>query len=165
MLHTLLSSVVLSAAVAADPVTVPDAAMLRYPDIGKNEIVFVFANNLWVVSKTGGVARPLTSAAGAEVMPRFSPDGTRIAFVGNYDGNRDIYVMPAGGGEPKRVTHHPAGEVVNEWTPDGDLLFTASGMEGIARAARLYRVKESGGLPQPLPVPYGTNGAISPDGV
>ncbi len=164
MLNAILHTVIVTAALGADPTSIPDAAMLRYPDIGKDEIVFVFANNLWVVPKAGGAARPLTSAAGAEVMPRFSPDGKRIAFVGNYDGNRDIYVMPSGGGSPQRVTHHPAGEVVNEWTPDGDLLFTASGMEGIARAARLYRVKETGGLPQPLPVPYGTNGTISPDG-
>lgn len=155
---------IVTAAIGAGPSTIPDAAMLRYPDIGRDDIVFVFAGNLWLVPKQGGTARPLTSAAGAEVMPRFSPDGTKIAFVGNYDGNRDIYVMPVGGGSPYRVTHHPAGEVVNEWTNDGSLVFTASGMEGIARAARLYRVKEAGGLPEALPVPYGTNGTISPDG-
>ncbi|MFM8639172.1 MAG: S41 family peptidase [Planctomycetota bacterium] len=154
----------LSATLGADPAAIPDAAMLRYPDIGRDDIVFVFAGNLWLVPKSGGTARPLTSAAGAEVMPRFSPDGTRIAFGGNYDGNRDIYVMPTGGGAPQRVTHHPTAEQVNEWTADGSLVFTASGMEGIARAARLYKVKESGGLPEPLPVPYGTNGTISPDG-
>jgi tricorn protease len=97
-------------------------------------------------------------------MPRFSPDGSRIAFVGSYEGGRDIYVIPAVGGTPQRVTHHPASEVVYEWAPDGRLIFTASGMEGIARAARLYRVPEAGGLPEALPVPYGTNGTISPDG-
>ena len=157
-------AVIVSAALGADPSSTPDAAMLRYPDIGKQDIVFVFAGNLWMVPKTGGTARPLTSAAGAETMPRFSPDGTKVAFGGNYDGARDIYVMPTAGGSPVRVTHHPAAEQVNEWTRDGGLVFTASGMEGIARESRLYKVKETGGLPEALPVPYGTNGAISPDG-
>ncbi len=138
--------------------------MLRYPDIGPEEIAFVFANNLWTVPKAGGMAKPLTSVPGAEVMPRFSPDGTQIAFVGNYDGNRDIYTIPTGGGTPFRVTHHPAGEMLNDWTNDGRLVFTASGMEGIGRATRLYTTKATGGLPTPLPVPYGANGTISADG-
>ena len=163
MLTTHLSAIV-AAALSAGPTTTPDASMLRYPDIGREDIVFVYAGNLWLVPKMGGMARPLTSAAGAEVMPRFSPDGNKIAFVGNYDGNRDIYVIPTVGGSPERVTHHPTAELVNEWTADGSLLFSASGMEGIARAGRLYTVKETGGLPEALPVPYGTNGTISPDG-
>jgi tricorn protease-like protein/C-terminal processing protease CtpA/Prc len=163
MLTTHLAAIV-TAALGAGPSTTPDASMLRYPDIGKTDIVFVFQGNLWLVPKSGGMARPLTSAAGAESMPRFSPDGTEIAFTGNYDGNRDIYVMPTVGGSPFRVTHHPAGETVNEWTTDGSLVFTAAGMEGISRSGRLYKVKETGGLPEALPVPYGTNGTISPDG-
>ena len=163
MMTTTLAAA-LAAAISADPATIPDAAMLRYPDIGRQDIVFVFAGNLWLVPKTGGTARPLTSAAGAETTPRFSPDGTRVAFGGNYDGNRDIYVMPVGGGEPRRVTHHPAAENLCEWTADGGLVFAASGMEGISRAGRLYRVKDSGGLPEALPVPYGANGTVSPDG-
>ncbi|MFM9146077.1 MAG: peptidase S41, partial [Phycisphaerales bacterium] len=161
---TAIVAPLLSATLVATLDTTPDAAMLRYPDIGKSDIVFVFAGNLWLVPKEGGTARPVTTVAGAEVLPKFAPDGTRIAFVGNYDGNRDLYVMPAAGGPPVRVTHHPTGEVLNEWTNDGALVFTASGMEGISRAARLYRVPEGGGLPEALPVPYGTNGTISPDG-
>lgn len=159
-----LASAVLSSTVALQSSSIPDAAMLRYPDVGPDEIVFVFANNLWTVPKTGGVAKPLTSAAGAELMPRFSPDGKTIAFVGNYDGNRDIYTMPVGGGNPVRVTHHPATEVLNDWNGDSNFVFTASGVEGIGRAAKLFTVKSTGGLPTALPVPYGANGAISADG-
>lgn len=158
------ASLFLSAVSLAAADSVPDAAMLRYPDIGPDSIVFVFANNLWTVPKNGGVAEPLTSASGAELMPRFSPDGKRIAFVGNYDGNRDIYVMPTNGGSPQRVTHHPATEVVYDWTPDDKLVFTASGVEGIARATKLYTTTPAGGLPEALPVPYGANGTISADG-
>lgn len=164
MLIATLSSAVLSSTLSLQGATVPDAAMLRYPDIGPHEIVFVFANNLWTVPKDGGVAKPLTTAAGAELMPRFSPDGATIAFVANYDGNRDIYTMPAGGGTPTRVTHHPATEVLNDWTPDGHLVFTASGIDGINRASKLFTTKATGGLPTIMPVPYGANGTVSPDG-
>jgi len=139
MLTTHLAAIV-SAALGAGPSTTPDASMLRYPDIGPRDIAFVFAGNIWLVPKEGGTARPLTSTPGAKSMPRFSPDGSKIAFVANYDGTRDIYTIPSGGGEPFRVTHHPTSELVNEWTNDGSLVFTAAGMEGIARAARHYKV-------------------------
>ncbi len=164
MLIATLSSAVLSSTLSIQSTSIPDAAMLRYPDIGPEEIVFVFANNLWTVPKMGGVAKPLTTAVGAELMPRFSPDGKTIAFVANYDGNRDIYTMPTGGGVPFRVTHHPATEVLNDWNGDQGLVFTASGMEGIGRAAKLFTTKSTGGLPTALPVPYGANGTISADG-
>jgi len=162
MLNSFLTAIV-TAGLGAGPSITPDASMLRYPDIGKNDIVFAFQGNLWLVSKQGGTARPLTTTAGVKSTPRFSPDGSKIAFVANYDGNRDIYVMPTAGGSPFRVTHHPTQENVNEWTADGSLLFSATGM-GNSRIDQLYKVKDAGGLPEALPVPYGTNGTISPDG-
>src|SRR5512134_2974766 len=67
----------------------PHAGMLRYPDVSATHIVFVYANDLWVVPREGGVASPLASPSGPELLPKFSPDGGRIAFVGNYEGNRD----------------------------------------------------------------------------
>ena len=162
MLNSFLTAIV-TAGLGAAPSTTPDALMLRYPDIGKNDIVFAFQGNLWLVPKQGGTARPLTTTAGVKSTPRFSPDGSKIAFVANYDGNRDIYVMPTAGGSPFRVTHHPTQENVNEWTADGSLLFSATGM-GNSRIDQLYKVKDTGGLPEALPVPYGTNGTISADG-
>ena len=162
MLTTLLALIV-TAAPGAGPSATPDASMLRYPDIGKSDIVFAFQGNLWLVPKEGGTARPLTTTAGEKSGPRFSRDGSKIAFVASYDGNRDIYVMPAAGGLPLRVTHHPTSETLNEWTTDGSLVFSADGM-GLSRADRLYRVKETGGLPEALPLAYGANGAISADG-
>ncbi|MGH7892206.1 MAG: hypothetical protein ACREN0_08055, partial [Thermodesulfobacteriota bacterium] len=85
----------------------PDALMLRFPDVSADKIVFVYAGDIWVVPKSGGVASRLSSPRGGELFPKFSPDGTGIAFSGNYDGNTDIYVIPAGGGVPERLTHHP----------------------------------------------------------
>jgi len=151
-------------AATADDGVRPDAAMLQFPDVGRDKIVFLYANDLWLVDKKGGEATPLASPPGRESFPRFSPDGKRIAFTGNYDGNRDLYTLPVTGGVPFRVTHHPAGEILCDWTSCGRLIFYAYGMASHGRLSNLYTVSASGGLPQALPIPYGAVGAISPDG-
>ncbi len=144
--------------------TAPDATMLRFPDVGGEKIVFVYANDLWTVSRDGGQAAPLASPPGTERFPKFSPDDATIAFMGNYDGNLDLYTIPSIGGVPARVTHHPGGETLCDWAPDGRLLFQARGMTGLERNGKLYLVDRGGGLPESLPVPYGATGAISADG-
>ncbi len=142
----------------------PHAGMMRFPDVSATQIVFAYQNDLWLVSRDGGLATPLASPPGGEAFPRFSPDGRTIAFVGNYDGNRDLYTIPVTGGVPVRVTHHPAAEVLCDWTPDGRLLFFVRGYQGLGRQSHLFTVAPTGGLPEKLPVPYGATGAISPDG-
>jgi len=148
----------------ADDDVRPHAGMLRYADVSATHVVFVYANDLWLVPREGGLAVPLASPPGEEAFPRFSPDGRTIAFVGNYDGNRDLYTIPVAGGVPTRVTHHPSSENLCDWTPDGRLLFFAFGMGTYPRAVELFTVASAGGLPEKLPVPYGANAAISPDG-
>src|SRR5947208_14236200 len=78
--------------------------LLRFPTTNDREIVFCYAGQLYTVGKDGGTARRLTSGPGYTSFARFSPDGTQIAFTSEYDGNREVYVMPAGGGAPKRRT-------------------------------------------------------------
>jgi len=157
-----LLSAFVPAAVQAD--VEPHAGMLRYPDISETNIVFLYANDLWLVSREGGMAEPLASPPGEEAFPRFSPDGKTIAFMGNYDGNLDLYTIPVTGGIPHRVTHHPTGEILTDWTPDGKLIFFAYGMYVYPRAQEMFTVSAEGGLPEKLPVPYGANGHISADG-
>ncbi|KAA3607867.1 MAG: peptidase S41 [Planctomycetota bacterium] len=142
----------------------PPAGMLRYPDVSQTHIVFSYANDLWLVDRQGGVATPLASPPGQELFPRFDDSGSRIVFQGNYEGNRDLYVMSVAGGVPQRVTHHPSSEIPCSWTPDGRLVFFRNGQSGIARQQTLFTVSPEGGLPEPLPVPYGAWGTISPDG-
>ena len=144
----------------------PDARMLRYPDVSATQIAFVYADDIWLVPREGGLASPLASPAGPELFPRFSPDGQRLAFMGNHDGNRDVYVLPIGGGIATRVTHHPASEMLSDWTPDGrELLFSSSHASPLGgRQPQIFRVPAEGGLPQRLPVPEGGNGALSSDG-
>lgn len=142
----------------------PHGGMLRFPDVSQSEIVFVYANDLWTVPREGGQAAPLASPPGAERFPRFSPDGQTIAFVGNYDGGVDLYTIPLAGGVPTRVTHHPARETLSGWTSDGQLIFNSNGMAGLARQQQVFTVDQDGGLPQRLPVPYGSAAAINDDG-
>ena len=138
--------------------------MLRYPDVSDTHIAFIYGGDVWVMDKSGGVARRLSSPAGEESYPRFSPDGSRIAFSGNYDGNTDVYVVPATGGSVQRVTFHPGADRMVEWTPDGRILFASSRTSGVQRYNQLWTISADGGLPERLPVPYGEFGSLSADG-
>src|SRR6185503_7993542 len=103
------------------------ARLFRTPDVSATKIVFVYGGDLWIVDKEGGTASKLSSPSGAEGFPRFSPDGSKIAFSGNYDGNLDIYVIPTLGGVPNRITYHGMADRVNDWYPSGDkILYTSS---------------------------------------
>lgn len=163
-----LSAALLCAFAAAPLVSVAaqiDARMLRQPAVSATQIAFVYAGDIWVAPKTGGTAQRLSSPAGEESFPRFSPDGKEIAFTGDYDGNQDVYVMPSQGGIPRRLTHHPAPDRMLGWYPDGaSILFASPMASGTNRFFQLYKVSKNGGLPEKLPVPYGEFGAISPDG-
>ncbi|HEU4929636.1 MAG TPA: DPP IV N-terminal domain-containing protein, partial [Candidatus Krumholzibacteria bacterium] len=89
-----------------------DARMLQHPDVSQTHIVFSYAGDLWVVPKQGGTAMKLSSPVGQELFPHFSPDGSRIAFTATIGGNTDVYVMPAAGGDPTRLTYHPGADRV-----------------------------------------------------
>ena len=99
----------LTATLLADDVHI-DARMMQMPAVSKTQIAFVYAGDIWIAPKAGGAAVRLSTPRGPESFPRFSPDGTLLAFSGNYDGNADVYVMPVGGGEPRRITHHGAND-------------------------------------------------------
>ena len=137
---------------------------LRQPDVSATHIVFVHANDLWLTGRDGGDAVRLTSSEGAETDPAFSADGQWIAFSGQYGGNTDVYLMPATGGQPRRLTWHPAADVVQGWTPEGEILFQ-SGRDAVpTRLWKFYTVPPDGGLPEPLALPQAYLGGMSGDG-
>jgi tricorn protease len=151
--------VLVGTAIAAE-----DAPLLAtWPTMSRTEIVFLYGGYLWSVPRDGGEARQLTTG-GHETNPVFSPDGRWLAFTGEYDGNADVYVMPAAGGEPKRLTWHPTFDVVAGWTPDGKRILFRSGRESYADFDRLYTVPIEGGVPEVLPMWRGEAGSYSPDG-
>jgi tricorn protease len=150
----------LNAAAQTDP-----PLLLRYPTLSNTQIVFNYGGDLWIVSRDGGDARRLTSGIGTETDPFFSPDGTQVAFTGEYDGNVDVYVVSAAGGEPHRLTYHPADEYVLGWTPDGkNILFMSWANSFRHFENQLYTVPVDGGFPTQLPIAIGAEASYSPDG-
>jgi tricorn protease len=140
--------------------------LLRTPTVSATQIAFAYANNIWVVPRAGGAARRLTSFQGQTTNPHFSPDGKWIAFSGEYAGNFDVYMVPAEGGEPRRLTWHPGADQVQGWTPDGRaILFSSSRATWTPSGApRFWTVPAAGGVEEPMPLPRGYQGKISPDG-
>src|SRR5262245_60050514 len=92
--------------------------LMRQPSLSRTHVVFVYAGDLWIVNREGGEASRLTAGVGTETDPLFSPDGKTIAFTGEYDGNVDIYTVPATGGVPRRLTYRPGADRLAGWTPD-----------------------------------------------
>ena len=172
----------LCAAVAvATVVTVAAASaqtkLLRFPDIYGDTVAFSYAGDLWKAPATGGTAIRLTAHPGLEMFAKFSPDGTWIAFTGQYDGDEQVYVIPAAGGEPRQLTYYPAhgplaprwgyDNQVYGWTPDGTRVLFRSMRDGDGGSrvqCALYTVSVNGGLPVKLPMPTSGAGDFSPDG-
>lgn len=138
--------------------------LLQSPSLSNDKIVFVYAGDLWTVGREGGNARRLTTSIGLEYNPCFSPDGSLIAFSGEYDGNVDVYVMPAAGGVPRRLTYHPNPDEVLGWTPDGKGILFRSPRARYAYFNRFYTIPVAGGFPTEVPLPMGDEACFSPDG-
>jgi tricorn protease len=139
--------------------------LLQRPAFNGNLIVFSYAGDLWTVERNGGHASRLTTGTGIETDPVFSPDGSMIAFTGEYDGNTDVFVVPAIGGVPKRLTYHPAPDYAVGWTPDGKyVIFRSNRESGSPRYTKLFKVSVNGGLAIALPLPMAFSGKFSADG-
>lgn len=149
--------------------------LLRFPAIHDNRVVFTYGGDLWLAPASGGTATRLTAHPGLELFARFSPDGRWIAFTGQYDGDEQVYVMPAAGGVPRQLTYYPArgpltprwgwDNQVYGWTPDGTaIVFRSSRDAWTLGQTRLYTVPMTGGPAEPLPMPESGAGDHSPDG-
>lgn len=149
---------------AAD-VNVRDTRLLHQPATNGTHVAFVYADDLWVARLDGSDLRRLTTDHGVEASPAFSPDGRVVAFSADYDGNTDVFIVPAEGGVPTRLTWHTGPDVVQGFTPDGKrVLFTSSRAVFTGRYAQLFTVSIDGGMPEPLPIPNAASGTYSPDG-
>ena len=158
---TALAAVFLAMAAATAQAQV-DARMFRQPTVSQTQIAFVYAGDIWIVSRKVGLRPGSVLRKARRSFPRFSPDGSKIAYSAAYDGNTDVYVVSATGGEPMRLTHHPMADRVIGWHPDGKrVLFASSRESGRQRFSQFFLVGLDGGLPEKLPVPYGEFGAIS----
>jgi len=150
--------------------------LLRFPTTNGRQIVFCYAGELYTVAKEGGIARRITSGPGYTSFPRFSPDGTQLAFTSQYDGNTEVYVMPAEGGAPKRLTTSATlgrddisdrmgpNNLVMAWQNTKPLVVFRSRMKSFNDfIGQLFTVGLDAELPQQLPVPRGGFVSFSPD--
>ncbi len=144
---------------------VHDTRLVADPALSAELIGFAYANDLWLAKLDGSGVRRLTSHPGVESGPRFSPDGRRVAFTGQYDGNTDVFVVPVEGGAPRRLTWHPGNDTAVGFTPDGQAVLFVSGRGShTTRFQQLYSVPVGGGWPTRLPLPSVEKAALSPDG-
>lgn len=141
-----------------------EVRLARYPAVYGDTVAFSYASDLWVSDRKGGFARRLTSHPGMEAMPKFSPDGKQIAFLGQYDGGMEVYVMPSQGGSPKRLTYDPNNKILLGWTPDGKVAYGSTTGSHTNRMMRLWLVSPKGGEPEWTPVNEAANASFSPDG-
>ncbi len=152
-----------------------EVRVLRTPDVNGDLVVFSYAGDIWSVAAEGGRASRLSSHPGLELFPKISPDGQWIAFSGEYGGNRQIFVMPSRGGQPKQLTWYndvgvmpPRGgydHVTLDWTPDSrSVLFRGNRTPFGDREGKYFLVDIAGGLERSLPITEGGIGSFSPDG-
>ncbi len=164
-LRTLCHVLIAAASTAASAVDVSDTRLLSQPAVSGEHVAFAYAGDLWIAGRDGSGARRLTSHEGTENSPRFSPDGALVAFSAEYDGNIDVFVMPAAGGEPTRLTWHPGADLVQGFTASGSaVLFASQRSMFTNRHFQLFTVPLTGGMPTKLPIPHGLRASYSPDG-
>lgn len=161
-----------------------ETKLVRDPAVSDNALAFVYAGDIWIAAPDGSNPVRLTSHPADERDPIFSPDGTKIAYTANYDGNADVFVIDVRGGEPRRLTWHPGDDTAIDWTPDGKAVAMVTARERRAgRSGQLYHVGLDGGLPQKVSeasvmagsydesgrifanVPYGSGNAVLTGGV
>jgi len=158
-----LASLVMMCSVGCATSARAQSYLMHTADVHRDQIVFAYEGDLWTVSSAGGDAVRITNDPGTESLPKFSPDGERIAFTAQYDGGEDVYVMDARGGAPRRLTYHPASDRVLDWFPDGGHVLFRSRREYPFRADMIYKVSASGGVPVKLNVDRAGLTAVSPD--
>ncbi|MBQ6761907.1 MAG: PD40 domain-containing protein [Bacteroidales bacterium] len=175
MMKRLIATFALLAAAAGMTARADEARLLRFPATNSSEVAFSYAGDLWTVPIQGGEARRLTSHIGYEMFARYSPDGKNIAFTGEYDGNREVYLIPAKGGEPVRLTYTATNgrddlgdrmgpnNIVMAWSPDGKQIVYRNRI-GDGFPGKLWTIAPEGGMPVQVPLPEGGFCSYSPDG-
>ena len=141
-----------------------ETLLLRNPSVSETKIAFAYGGDIWVCAKDGSHPVRLTVNPGIEADPVLSPDGKWVAFSGNYDGKFNVYIVPSGGGMPKRLTYHPAGDIVRGWNGNNKMIFFSGRESNHQRYVKLFQVDINTGIDESLILPEASQGNFSPDG-
>jgi tricorn protease len=161
ILTVVLMTVVFAHGALADA---PRPYLFQHPSVSATRIAFAWAGQIWSVPREGGAAQRLVAGSGRLSDPLFSPDGSMVAFSGDYDGNVDVYVVPSSGGQPRRLTWHPGDDTVLAWTPDGKRVAFRSPRQSVRDPQQMYTVAIEGGPASEVPLPRVEEASYSPDG-
>lgn len=173
MKRLLVSMLLMSAAISV--LNAEEGRLLRFPTTNGQDVVFSYAGDLYKAPLSGGQAVRLTSHVGYEMFARYSPDGNTIAFTAQYDGNTEVYSIPARGGEPQRLTYTSTNSrddlgdrmgpnnIVMGWSPDGRNIIYRNRI-GDGFIGKLWTISSKGGMSEELPLPEGGFCCYSPDG-
>lgn len=152
-----------------------DARLVRFPAVSQTSVVFTYAGDLYTVSRSGGIARKITTDIGMEIFARFSADGKTLAFTGQYDGNSEVYIMPSDGGIPKRLTYTATlgrddvsdrmgpNNIVLTWRDEKNIVYRSRKKSFNDFKGRLFAANIDGGLSEELPFSVGGALSYSPD--
>src|SRR3984885_12876865 len=151
-------------ATAFTPAWADPPLLLQHPSLSRDLIAFDYGGEIWTVPRTGGQAAALVEGEQRNSAPIFSPDGSMIAFTGEYDGNNAIYVVPSGGGNPVRLTWYPGKDTAVGWTPDGKSVLFRSLRHSPRDLTQFYTVPVTGGAATELKLPSGHEASYSPNG-
>jgi tricorn protease len=156
-----------AAAVLLLPALAPaQVKLLRHPAYSKGKVAFSYLGDIWIANENGSGANRLTDNSARDQFPRFSPDGSMVAFSSNRDGNYDVYVVPSTGGKPRQLTFHSAADNVVGWTQDGKkIVFSSARGTGVfPNVATLWEIPLEGGIETPIQTDWGSSASFSPDG-
>lgn len=146
----------------------PDATDLRpycgHPALHGDTLVFVAAGDLWTLRLGESIARRLTSIGGSVGRPAISPDGSLVAFAARQDSPTGVFVMPAGGGEARRLVHHAMPSEPACFSPDGQrVLFVSTLASTNPRTHEIFSVSLDGADVRREPFGPATAIALSAD--
>jgi tricorn protease len=108
-----------------------------HPTIYKDSIVFVSDDDLWKVSTAGGVAKRLTANVGMASAPRYSPDGSKVAYLGNDRGHLGLYLISADGGAPAHLVHFGISHLIG-WKDNNTILFASNFEQPMMKYNEVY---------------------------
>jgi tricorn protease len=103
----------------------PAVPYFTEPSVAPNraEIAFVSGGDIWTAPLSGTEAQLLVSHPATEGRPIYSPDGTRLAFVSNRSGERNLYLLDLATSSIHRITFDDSSEQLDDWSRDGKYLY------------------------------------------